>query len=183
MKVDEDGKACATIGQAGMARRRRLGALLARPQVSRRPRSIRRGPPPIEDDRVLERIHDLPEAVMPRRCKLASGDQALEGPLDERLDIDVSLFAASASAAMNTADRIYSTNSMCHHCDHSSAVVPSHDGLCGVPVPFLSVTSLGRGFRFRYQIRVLPAAVDLGAVISAECRSPTAARSRSGCRG
>ena len=50
---------------------------------------------------------------------------------------------------------------------HSRAVVPSQDGLCGVPTPFLSVTSLGRGFRLRYQIRFWPAVVDIGFAISA----------------
>ena len=49
---------------------------------------------------------------------------------------------------------------------HSKAVVPAQDGLCGVPIPFLSVTSLGRGFRLRYQIWVWPAVVDIGAAIS-----------------
>src|SRR5262249_23539916 len=50
---------------------------------------------------------------------------------------------------------------------HSFAVVPSHDGLCGVPTPFLSVTSLGRGSRFRYQMLARPADDDFGASISA----------------
>jgi hypothetical protein len=50
---------------------------------------------------------------------------------------------------------------------HSRAVVPSQDGLCGVPTPFLSVTSLGRGFRLRYQMRFWPAVVDIGFAISA----------------
>src|SRR5262249_53702426 len=49
---------------------------------------------------------------------------------------------------------------------HSSAVVPFQDGLCGVPTPFLSVTSLGRGSRLRYQIRFWPAVVDIGFAIS-----------------
>ena len=44
--------------------------------------------------------------------------------------------------------------------------MPSQDGLCAVPVPFLSLTSLGRGFRFRYQIRLRPAVVDIGAETS-----------------
>ena len=50
--------------------------------------------------------------------------------------------------------------------DHSSAVDPAHCGSCGVPVAFLSVTSPGRGSRFKYQIVAAPAADDFGDAIS-----------------
>jgi len=50
--------------------------------------------------------------------------------------------------------------------DHSTAVDPAHCGSCGVPVAFLSVTSVGRGSRFKYQIAAAPAADDFGDTIS-----------------
>jgi hypothetical protein len=65
----------------------------------------------------------------------------------------------AVSDTVGTAGTAFST--------HSRAVVPSQDGSCGVPTPFLSVTSLGRGFRLRYQIRFWPAVVDIGFAISA----------------
>src|SRR2546422_9236595 len=48
---------------------------------------------------------------------------------------------------------------------HSRAVVPAHDASCGVPLPFLSVTSPGRGSGLRYQMRVWPAGGGLGGVV------------------
>lgn len=63
--------------------------------------------------------------------------------------------------------RHHEPNAHCLYCAHSRAVPPSHEGLRGVPPTFLSLTSPGRGFKLRYQILLLPSAVDCGALISA----------------
>src|SRR2546425_11169898 len=46
--------------------------------------------------------------------------------------------------------------------DHSRGVVPAHDGVCGVPLAFFSVTSPGRGAGLRDQRRFCPAVVGIG---------------------
>jgi len=75
--------------------------------------------------------------------------------------VNVALYAVPTMPAGSVAGEI--DNEIA---DHSRAVVPAHDGLCGVPLAFLSVTSPGRGSVLRYQRRFCPAVVDIGMSIS-----------------